>query len=470
MSSGVYSLFLNEMGMNPLAPAAAPSRWELAAENIAVKIRWFGLLVGYLLVNLTSQADASRAVLNAILAVGVVYALLDTYYSLRGRIFLGRFPLCISLLEAVFIGLLCYYHGGLESSFRYYYLLSLICCAIRYSSRVTFATYALHCASYTALYVALPDEQRGPLSLALTLIVLGWATWACDALAMLLKHVGNHLAELNEALQENQAQLEARIAERTRELQEAQAHVLHQEKMAAFGLLAAGIAHEVGNPLTSISSLVQMLQRRDCDGYTRERLTLVSGQLQRIQGTLRELVNFSRPANSERTLVSLVEILEEALGIAKYYKQTKARAIQLQLPADLPLLFGVRDQFVQVFLNLVLNAVDATVKGGRIEIRAERLADALRVTVADDGCGIALENSHRLFQPYFTTKKHGTGLGLFVTRKLVADQGGRVEFESTPGRGTAFHVHFPVPSEHAGVSRKGPPEEQRLGVGSPGGL
>src|SRR5207253_5557026 len=115
-----------------------------------------------------------------------------------------------------------------------------------------------------------------------------------------------------------QAQLEARIAERTRELQESQAHVLHQEKMAAFGLLAAGIAHEVGNPLTSISSLVQMLQRRDSDEYTREKLSLVSGQLQRIQTILRELIHFSRPASSARARVSLSEILDEALNIAKY--------------------------------------------------------------------------------------------------------------------------------------------------------
>src|SRR5204863_8261797 len=110
-----------------------------------------------------------------------------------------------------------------------------------------------------------------------------------------------HLARLNVTLREDQAQLEARIAERTSQLQEAQAHLLHQEKMAAFGLLAAGIAHEVGNPLMSISSLVQMLQRRDCDGYTREKLSLVNGQLQRIQGTLRELVNFSRPTTTDRT-------------------------------------------------------------------------------------------------------------------------------------------------------------------------
>src|SRR5262249_22477268 len=152
----------------------------------------------------------------------------------------------------------------------------------------------------------------------------------------------------------------ARIAERTQELQEAQAHVLHQEKMAALGLLAAGIAHEVGNPLTSISSLVQILQRRDTDTYTQEKLELVRGQLQRIQATLRELINFSRPASTERTLVSLRDILAEALNVAKYYKRTRGRTITLEAPPEVPLLCGVHDQLVQVFLNLVLNAVDAT--------------------------------------------------------------------------------------------------------------
>src|SRR5437764_566032 len=145
------------------------------------------------------------------------------------------------------------------------------------------------------------DRRQDPL------VMLGWVAWAGSAMALLRKRVGEYLGRLNAALRKNQAELEARIAERTRALQEAQAHVLHQEKMAAFGLLAAGIAHEVGNPLTSISALVQLLQRRDCDGYTRERLALVNGQLQRIQTTLRELVNFSRPASSARARVSVRE-------------------------------------------------------------------------------------------------------------------------------------------------------------------
>ena len=165
-------------------------------------------------------------------------------------------------MEALFIGLLCYFDDGLESPFRYYYFLSLICCAIRQPRPVTYATCALHCLSYGLLFLATPPEGRPLAPFVLTLVMLGWVTWASDAMALLLKRVGDHLAQLNAALQENQAELEARIAERTGELQEAQAHLLHQEKMAAFGLLAAGIAHEVGNPLTSISALVQMLQRR----------------------------------------------------------------------------------------------------------------------------------------------------------------------------------------------------------------
>jgi signal transduction histidine kinase len=430
--------------MGVVVSCAGPSRWELAAETIAVKIRWFGLLVGFVLVNVDSRAAASRPILNAILMLGAVYALVDTYQGVRGRVFLGRYPLIISFMESLFIGLLCYFHGGLESSFRYYYLLSLICCAIRYSSRVTLATYVLHSASYLGLYLALPAEEQSVLALVLNLVVLGWVAWASDALAFLLKGVGEHLAELNAALRENQGELEARIEERTRQLQEAQAHVLHQEKMAAFGLLAAGIAHEVGNPLTSISSLVQMLERRDCDAYTREKLTLVSGQLQRIQSILRELVNFSRPASSERTRVCLRGILEEALNIAKYYKRTKTRIILSHLPDDLPWLHGVRDQLVQVFLNLILNAVDATEKGGRIEIRAEQEDAQLLVTVRDDGSGILPDHADRLFQPYFTTKKDGTGLGLFVSRKLVAAHGGSVEFQSRAGQGTEFRVRLPV--------------------------
>jgi two-component system NtrC family sensor kinase len=433
---------------------AVPSPWELAAETIAVKIRWFGLLVGYVVVNLGGHPAGSQAVLNALLALGAAYTLLDTGFSLRGRVFLGRYPLAISLMEAPFIGLLCYFAGGVESPFRYFYFLSLICCAIRHPPQVTYATCALHSLSFGLLFLALPDDGRRTMPFVVTLVMLGWMTWASGAMALLLRRVGDYLGKLNRTLEEHKAELEARIAERTRELEEAQAHVLHQEKMAAFGLLAAGIAHEVGNPLTSISSLVQMVQRRSDDPYVLDKLGLVSGQLQRIQSTLRELVAFGRPASNEHTRVSLTDILAEALNIAKYYKRTRGRIAPPEVPLDLPPLVAVREQLVQVFLNLILNAMDAVDRDGRIELGVARRGEMVEVTVRDNGCGIAPEHAGRLFQPYFTTKKHGTGLGLFVTRQLVTDHGGTVSCESHPGEGTVFRVLLPL---IAGPRREGGP-------------
>jgi len=421
----------------------------LAAETIAVKIRWFGLLIGSVLVNIANHPPQRQLLLNAILALGLAYTLLDTWFSYRGRIFLGRYPLTISFMEALFIGLLCYFDAGPDSNFRYFYILSLICCSIRHPSQVTYITCALHGLSYGILSLALGSRHQ-PAAFVLMLVILLWVTWASNALASLLKRIGEHLVRLNSALKKNQADLEQGIAERTRQLQEAQAHVLHQEKMAAFGLLAAGIAHEVGNPLTSISSIVQMLQRRENDPYTQNKLALVRDQLQRIRTTLRELIEFSRPASSERGRVALGDVLDEALNIAKYYKRTRGRIATPPIPPDLPPLVGIRDQLVQVFLNLVLNAIDATPRDGQIELGVQQSRTGVEVWVRDNGCGISPEHAGRLFEPYFTTKKHGTGLGLFVTRKLVTDHGGTIDFESADGQGTTFRVFLPAPYECPG--------------------
>lgn len=415
-------------------PLPAPTRWDLDAEAVAIKIRWFGLVVGYLYANLGTFAEPLP--LNAILGLGFAFTTLDTIYSWRGRVVLGTHPLVVSCLEALFIGLLCHEDGGLDSPFRYYYILSLLCCALRHPPIVTGATCALACSSYAVLFFAQPAAERNPISLALGLIVLGWVTWAAVALGQLLRRVGEQLTDLN-------MKLEERIAERTRELQESQAQVLHQEKMAAFGLLAAGIAHEVGNPLTSISTLIQLLERRDPDEYTRERLGLVTAQLTRIQSILRELVTFSRPASDSRDRVSLQNIVDEALGIAKYYKGVKGRVIRASIPHDLPAIVGVRDQLVQIFFNLVLNAIDATRKGGQVTISAHEDGGRIVATIADDGHGIEPHHREKLFRPYFTTKKHGTGLGLFVTRKLVEAHGGAVTCDSVPGEGTTFTLSFP---------------------------
>lgn len=416
---------------------------DLAAESITVQIRWFGLIVGFVLVNFIGR-ETNQPVLNAILTLGALYALIDTYWSLRDKVFLSERPLVVSLMEAVFIGLLCYFDHGLESPFRFYYFLSLVVCAIRYSPRITYSTFGLHSISYGMLAFVRNSETHDEwTNLLLNLVLMGWVTWASTALAGLFKRAGRRLAQLNTELQENQALLEQRIDERTSELQKSQALLVQQEKQAAFGLLAAGIAHEVGNPLASISSLVQMLNRRHADEYTRERLQMVDDQLRRIQWTLRELVDFSRPANTEQSRCDIHEVIQAALNIAKYYKRKKGRRVATRFADGLPKIRVVRDQLVQVFLNLVLNAMDATDEGGTVEIGTALESGWICVSVSDDGCGIARADRDKIFEPYFTTKTTGTGLGLFVCRNIVEKTaGGRIELTDSSEHGTTFTVYL----------------------------
>jgi two-component system NtrC family sensor kinase len=440
---------------------------QLPAEAITVRIRWFGLCVGYFLVNVLSPG-ASRPQLNAILTVGAVYALLDTFWSLRGRVFLGRVPLFISLMEAVFIGLLCHYDAGLESPFRFYYFLSLLVCAIRYSPSVTYSTLGLHAVSFAAL--ASSRSEGGPIlgHIALMLIFMTWVTWAGTALVSLLKSAAWRLSDLNRQLQENQALLETRIVDRTRELQQSQALLVQQEKQAAFGLLAAGIAHEVGNPLAAISALVQMMNRREHDQYTHERLWLVDEQLIRIQKTLRELVEFSRPSSATAATCDIYSVIDGALSIAKYYKRMKGKTIRTRYAEGIPSITLVRDRVLQVFLNLILNALDATEEGAGIEITTAVSGEKLAITFRDEGHGIEPAAQGRLFAPYFTTKRTGTGLGLFVCRNILTECGGRIELVESSPHGTMFRVILTGP-ELAGCPDLEPPEpeEAATAIGTP---
>ena len=140
-------------------PPTDISRWDLDAEAIVVKIRWFGLVLGFAYANLGLAdivRDRDRLILNAILVLGLGYTLFDTWFYRRRRVFVGDYPLIVSGMEALFIGLLCRFENDLDSPFRYYYLLSLLCCALRHSQRVTIATFLLHCVSYALVYLLVP--------------------------------------------------------------------------------------------------------------------------------------------------------------------------------------------------------------------------------------------------------------------------------------------------------------------------
>jgi PAS domain S-box-containing protein len=231
------------------------------------------------------------------------------------------------------------------------------------------------------------------------------------------------------------------------EIKRLKRQISHAEKLSVVGQLAAGIAHEVGNPLTSISSLVQIIQMTTNDNFAKEKLELVKNQINRIAKTIRELVDFSRPSNYEVKLTDLNKVIQDALNIVRYGKKSKDINFVLELDSALPRITLVQDQIIQVFINLLLNAVDAMEgKPGEIKILSRLNNQNIQVMVIDKGKGIPDEIKNKIFEPFFTTKKvgEGTGLGLWVSYGIVKNFGGEIDVESEVGLGSTFIVTLPT--------------------------
>ncbi len=235
--------------------------------------------------------------------------------------------------------------------------------------------------------------------------------------------------------------------------------VRQSERLAVVGQLAAGVAHEIGNPLASISSIVQLIQRRVARGAPltegradglRDQLTAIRDAIGRIAKIVRELVDFSRPAGYDRKPTDINDLVKAAVGIIRYDQRAKGIEFPLELDLDLPLVSVVPDQLYQVFVNILVNAVDALTEsggtGGWLAVRTERQGDHLAVAFSDSGPGIAPEHLDKLFEPFFTTKEvgRGTGLGLAVSYGIVESFAGQLTVQSTLGRGATFTVLLPT--------------------------
>ena len=227
--------------------------------------------------------------------------------------------------------------------------------------------------------------------------------------------------------------------------------LIHTQKMESIGTLAAGIAHEVGNPLASISALVQVARRSTEDPFIREKLDLVKSQVTRISKIIRDLVDFSRPSDFELQRVNINECLKEAVEITKVGTKSKDIQYNVKLSDEVPNLPLVADQLEQVFVNILLNAVDALneVKDNReksITIESALSEDESIITFTDSGSGITEENLNKIFEPFFTTKSsgRGTGLGLWVSYGIIKSFQGNLEVKSKIGQGATFTIKLPI--------------------------
>lgn len=249
-----------------------------------------------------------------------------------------------------------------------------------------------------------------------------------------------------------------RLREANRQLHRQQEAMAHAEKLASIGRLASGVAHEINNPLAGMQTCVEALQAGSQDPATaRQYLALVQQGLRRVQTIVRQLLDFARQRDLVLAAVDVGKVLEETVALARYQIERKRVKLALTLPEPPPSIHADGSQLQQVFLNLVLNALDAVPEGGELRISTRHDTEGIEVAVADNGCGIPEEDLGRIFDPFFSTKGvgRGTGLGLSVSYGIVQAHRGRIAVESRAGVGSTFRVWLPAAP---GTQREGAQE------------
>ncbi len=232
--------------------------------------------------------------------------------------------------------------------------------------------------------------------------------------------------------------------------------LIHAQKMESMGLLAAGLAHEVGNPLASISSLVQVIQRTNKDEFTNQKLELIKSQINRISKIIRDLVNFSRQSTYELQSTEINKVLKSAIEIARVSKKAKGITFVEEYGEDIPVLYLVPDQLQQVFLNILINAIDALCidanrmiyfnSDPKIVAKTYRDENKVYISISDNGIGISESALEKIFDPFYTTKKvgEGTGLGLWVSYNIIKSFQGEIRVNSMEGEGSTFTIVLPI--------------------------
>ncbi len=250
--------------------------------------------------------------------------------------------------------------------------------------------------------------------------------------------------------------LEKKVQEKTEAIHRAQQQLVHSEKLASLGRMAAGVAHEINSPLTGIVTFGHLLQKKFPQGTEeREDLDVIIDQANRCANIIKGLLGFARASAADKALTNINDVLHSSLNIVR----NKADFFNLIIATDLdPALKRVRadaPQLQQVFLNMIVNAADACEGKGTITIRTSNVTgnkqDFVEIEFRDTGCGIRDEDIEKIFEPFFTTKPvgKGTGLGLAVSHGIIQEHGGKITISTKIGEGTSFFIWLPAWKEEA---------------------
>jgi signal transduction histidine kinase/putative methionine-R-sulfoxide reductase with GAF domain len=255
-----------------------------------------------------------------------------------------------------------------------------------------------------------------------------------------------HNAFMYQELKTFSQQMEEKIKKTTTDLKKTEAQLIRSEKLAALGQLAAGIAHEIRNPLTSINILIHSLtENLPAKISCREDLKVIEEEILRINEIVDQFLRFARPASPLFEKTDLLPIFEEILQLLRPQMERGKITVKKEFES-LPLITVDKEQIKQVILNLLMNAIQAMPAGGELGIKGRFSKDGYWVELAiqDSGLGIPPEDMDKLFDPFFSTKEGGIGLGLSIAHRIIDQHHGKIEVESHPGNGTLFTISLPV--------------------------
>ena len=258
-----------------------------------------------------------------------------------------------------------------------------------------------------------------------------------------LSNMVNKYKQVEEELEKYSKNLKEMVEDRTKKLKEVQEELIRKEKLAVLGQLSGGVGHELRNPLGVISNAAYFLKETltDADKTTKEYLDIISQEVINAEKIVSSLLDLSRTKPSERTEVAVSELILKILDKKHSPKDIK---VTTNIPKDINYIFVDSSQISQVLTNLITNAYQAMADGGSLTINVREHKNKVHIDIIDTGCGIPKKDMEKIFEPLYTTKARGIGLGLSVSKNLVEANNGSIKAESTKGKGSTITVILPT--------------------------
>lgn len=421
--------------------------------NWFIRLRWIaggvvviGSLASWRWLSWVDHAPQMTVVGLAILAYNFPLWLLTRHLPVSTR---RRALMSIAAWGQIFLDLVCLtllvvWTGGLTSPLLGFYVFHMVFASLLLQRYVAYASATV---AMLMLSGGLFLSAQWPSLTSTRLVLLGWV------LTLLFTvYLSNHITRNVRRQARRLVRQNRRIRAMTTALREQQQAMIQHEKMVALGQMAAGVAHEIANPLASLDSVLQLIERHP-ERMKPERHAALRQQVDRIRQTIQQMSDFAHPAEVQWQTVPVDELVATALAMVRFDRRHRNIDTQQQLLRPCCHVHVQPQAIQQVLVNIMLNAFDAVaeVPEPRVVVGSECCGDSCRISISDNGRGVAPGHLDRLFEPFFTTKPigKGTGLGLAISYNLIRNQGGSIDVTSDPGRGATFCIHLPVSQREA---------------------